>query len=208
MKENRDYIQDINEIRSMMERSTKFMSLSGLAGVMAGIYALVGAYVVVAIYGFNPDDIIYRPVSAGGVFPYLQEIVMVALSVLLLAVATAVFFSYQKAQKREEKIWNSTSRRLLANMAVPLVAGGIFIIILILNGLLGLIAPATLLFYGLALFNAGQLTFQDIKYLGLIQIALGLIGAYYVSFGLACWALGFGVTHIIYGIYMYLKYER
>ncbi len=208
MKENRDYIQDISEIRSMMERSTKFMSLSGLAGVMAGIYALVGAYIVMGMYGFNPDDMVYRTTADGGVFPYLPEITLVALAVLALAVATAVFLSHQKAKKRDEKIWNDVSRRLLINMAVPLVTGGIFVIILILNGLLGLIAPATLLFYGLALFSAGQLTFKDIKYLGLIQIALGLIGAYYVSFGLVCWALGFGVTHIIYGIYMYMKYER
>ena len=208
MKEKRDYIRDIEEIRSMMERSSKFMSLSGLAGIMAGIYALAGAYMVIGVYGFNPDEAIYRTTASGGVFPYLQQVLIVAVAVLVLAVTTAIALSGRKATKRGEKAWNDISRRLLINMAVPLCTGGILILIFISKGLLGLIAPATLLFYGLALYNASHLTFNDIKFLGLSQVVLGLIGFYYISFGLICWAIGFGVMHIVYGIYMYIRYER
>lgn len=201
MKETRDYIRDIAEIRSMMERSTKFLSLSGWAGIMAGIYALTGAWIAYGIWGFNPDNIFYSSSS-------LPEVILLAIAVLVLAIGTAIFLSYRKAAKRDEKIWNATSRRLIINMAVPLVAGGILILVLIAKGLIGLIAPLTLLFYGLALYNVSQFTFNDIKFVGLIQIALGLVGSWCIELGLLLWALGFGVVHIIYGIYLHVRYER
>lgn len=207
MKEQ-DYIQDLAEIRSMMERSTKFLSLSGLAGIMAGIYALAGVWIVYSVYNFNPHDIILRTTSSGGLFPYLPQVVIVALSVLVLAVGTAILLSWKKAKKRGEKAWNATSRRMIVNMGVPLAAGGILIVILLSKGLVGLIAPLTLLFYGLALYSASKFTYKDVKFLGLIQIGLGLAGAWLIEFGLLLWAIGFGVAHIGYGIYMYFRYER
>ena len=93
-------------------------------------------------------------------------------------------------------------------MAVPLVAGGLLILILIAKGLIGLIAPVSLIFYGMALFNASRHTLEEVKVLGIIQIGLGLISSYFVEYGLLIWALGFGVVNIIYGIYMHYKYER
>ena len=208
MKEEQDYIQDLAEIRSMMERSSKFMSLSGLAGVMAGIYALAGGWVVYSIYNFNPHDIILRTTGSGGLFPYLPQVVIVALSVLVLAVGTAILLSWKKAKKRNEKAWNATSRRMIVNMAVPLAVGGILIVILLLKGLVGLIVPLTLLFYGLALYSASKFTYKDVKFLGLFQIGLGLISAWFIEYGVFLWVIGFGVAHIIYGIYMHFRYER
>lgn len=201
MKEEQDYIRDIAEIRSMMERSSKFLSLSGWAGIMAGIYALTGAWIAYSVFGFNPDDIFYSSSN-------LPEVISLAIVVLILAIGTAIFLSYRKADKRGENVWNATSRRLIANMAVPLVAGGILVLVLISKGFIGFIAPMTLLFYGLALYNASKFTFDDVKFLGLIQIALGLISSWYIEYGLLLWAIGFGVVHIIYGIYIHFRYER
>lgn len=200
MKEQ-DYIQDIAEIRSMMERSTKFLSLSGWAGIMAGIYALAGAWIATTVFGFHPDEIFYT-------FPALTRVILLAAGVLVLALVSAIFDSRRKAQKREEKVWNATSRRLLASMAVPLSAGGILIVILLSKGLTGLIAPMTLLFYGLALYNAGNYTIREVKWMGFVQIFLGLLNAVFIESGLLIWALGFGVVHIVYGIYMHLRVER
>jgi hypothetical protein len=135
-------------------------------------------------------------------------VLVVAVLVLVLAVGTAVLLSYRKANGRGEKVWNATSRRLLASMAVPLVAGGILVLILFLKGVLGLMAPLTLLFYGIALYNASTFTFPEIRSLGIIQILLGLISAYFVEYGVLLWAIGFGAAHIAYGIHMHLKYER
>lgn len=208
MKEEQDYIRDIAEIRTMMERSSKFLSLSGWAGILAGIYALAGAVIAYKFFAFNPDKILYSPSDAERLSAGLLKVVLLAAVVLVLAISTAVILSTKQANKRGEKIWNATSRRLLINMAVPLVAGGILILILLSKDLIGLLAPVTLLFYGLALFNAGKVTYAEIKFLGLIQIVLGLLGAYFVSYSLLFWAIGFGIFHIVYGIYIHFKYER
>ena len=207
MKGEQDYIKDITEMRSMMERSSKFLSLSGWAGVMAGIYALAGAYMAYAIFGFNPDSTVYSTASEG-LPSSLLRVILLAMAILLLAVGTAIFLSYKKAKKRGEKFWNPTARRLLLHMAVPLVAGGLLILILIAKGLIGLVAPFSLIFYGLALYNASKFTYEEVKSLGLIEIALGLFGSYFNEYGLLCWALGFGVAHIVYGIYLHYRYER
>lgn len=203
MKKEKDYIQDIAEIRSMMERSSKFLSLAGWAGIMAGIYALAGAYVAYSVFDFNPQEPSSR-ISAQG----LKQMIFLGLAILLLAIGTAVLLSSNKAKKKGEKVWNPTAKRLLLNMAVPLIAGGILILVLISHGLIGLIAPFSLLFYGLALFSAGRYTFKEIKTLGFIQIILGLLASCFVEYGLLLWALGFGVFHIIYGILMHFNYER
>jgi len=205
MNEKADYARDITEIRSMMERSTKFLSLSGLAGVMAGIYALAGAGISYLALDFNPTDLTFSNFEAEG---YLWKIVALALIVLILALGTAIYLSWRKAAKSGEKFYNATTRRVVSAMAVPLVAGGLLILALLLKGLVGLIAPCSLIFYGLALYNTSKFTYDEVKTMGLLEIGLGLIGTYYVGYGLLCWALGFGVVHIIYGIYLHYKYER
>lgn len=203
MKKERDYIQDLAEIRSMMERSSKFLSLSGLAGVMAGIYALAGVWIAYSVLNYTPERI------ATGTIPANQtHLVLLGLVVLILAVGTAIAFSHSKANKRGETIWNATSKRLLSGMSVPLVTGGLLVILLISKDMIGLAAPMTLIFYGLALYNASKFSFEDVKYLGLIQIGLGLLGTLYVHYGLLFWAIGFSVIHIIYGIYIHIRYER
>ena len=207
MKDERDYIKDIAEIRSMMERSSKFLSLSGWAGIMAGIYALAGAWIAYHFYGFNPDKIIYSTTGPGNLSPALPKIIFLAIAVLILAVGTAIFLSYKKADKRGEQVWNATSRRLLTHMAVPLLSGGVLILVLLSQGLIGLMAPLTLLFYGIAIYNASKFTYDEMKFLGLIQIGLGLIGCWLIAYGMLLWAFGFGVVHIAYGIYMHFRYE-
>jgi len=207
MKEEKDYIKDINEIRSMMERSSKFLALSGWEGILAGIYALSGAFIAYKVFNFNPDKISYTLESGGTTAGYMNVFIL-AIAVLILALGSAVLFSNMKACKRGEKLWNPTTRRLLANMSVPLVAGGLLILILINKGLIGLIAPCTLIFYGFALYNASMLTYKAVKILAFVEMGLGLVGAYFVEYGLLIWALGFGVVHIIYGIYMHYNYER
>ncbi|MEO8794665.1 MAG: hypothetical protein ABI390_04305 [Daejeonella sp.] len=208
MKEEKDYIRDIAEIRSMMERSSKFLMLSGWSGVMAGIYALAGVFIALYIFHFNPDEAVQANRNTEYLSGALLNIILLALVVLILALGTAIFLSSQKAQKRGEKLWSVTSRRLLMNMAVPLITGGVLILILISKGMIAFIAPLSLIFYGLALYNASKFTYEEIKYLGFIQIILGLISAYFVENGLLVWGFGFGVVHIIYGIYIHFKYEK
>lgn len=207
MKKEQDYFRDLAEIRSMMERSSKFMSLSGWAGILAGIYALIGAYFAYGLldsYGLEEDSYIAQTNRLEDYFPLIALFMLI----LVLALGTAIYLSHQKASKRGENAWNATSRRLLAHMAIPLVAGGLLILILLSKGLVLLVAPLSLIFYGIALYNASKFTFEVLKYLGLIQITLGLAGACFPGYGLLFWAVGFGAFHIVYGTYMHYKYER
>jgi hypothetical protein len=207
MKEDQDYIRDIAEMRSMMERTSKFMSLSGLSGIMAGIYALAGAYIAYDFFGFNTDAVLHNT-EPGNPSPGLLKVVFLAFAVLILSIGTAMFLSRRKADSNGEKLWNASARRLIINMSVPLITGGFLILGMIYKGMIGFAAPFTLIFYGLALYNSSKFTYEEMRSLGLIQIALGLISSFFVEYGLLCWALGFGVIHIIYGIYMHYRYER
>ena len=211
MKEEQAH-QDLASIRSLMERSSKFISLSGLSGVLAGIYALIGAYLAHQILDKTAGP--YTDIHPGWHtviinYPvYLSELFLIALVVLLAYVITGFVLSARKARQKGQAIWGPTSRALLFNMVVPLVTGGILILIFVLRGYFGIVAPASLIFYGLALIGAGNYTFTDVKYLGLSEIVLGLAAALYPGYGLLFWAVGFGVLHMVYGSIMYFKYDR
>lgn len=196
------YLQDLHEIKTMMNKSSQFISLSGPSGILAGVYALIGAWFTHVLLAKNTEAVV---TLESGTF---KAIVLIAAIVLTLSVVTAVILSSVKAKKEGEKIWNTTSRRLFINFLIPLVTGGLFAVLLIKNGTFGLIAPVTLIFYGLACVNASKYTLRDIRYLGITVTILGLLATNFPGHGLLFWALGFGVCHVIYGTIMYVKYDR
>ena len=196
------YLNDIKEIKDIMNRSTQFFSLSGLSGILAGIYAIIGALIV--NYLINNHS--YQFITLESLT--FKLIILTAFVTLILSLGTAYLLTLKKAKKSNEKIWNSSSKRLLINFAIPLIAGGIFAILLLRNGYYGLIAPITLLFYGLACFSASKYTLRDVRYLGITEIILGLLAVEFSGYGLWFWVLGFGVAHILYGSIMYYKYDR
>jgi hypothetical protein len=208
MKKDTDYLQDIEEIRSLMEKSSKFISLSGWAGIFAGVFALLGAYIALTYLDFNPQSLSVDTENNPFQQKQIFSVVQLALLVFLLAISFALFFTHRRAKRKDELLWTPTAKRLVMNMAVPLFTGGILILLFISKGFIGFVAPFSLLFYGLALFTISKFTFDEVKILGLIEILLGLISVYKVSLGLLFWAIGFGVVHIVYGIYVYFKYER
>ena len=194
-------------IRSLMERSSKFLSLSGLSGVLAGIYALIGAFagyrIVTEKYGslVISDSYTVNP-------SIYHQLILISSLILLLSVLSGILLSIRQAKKKGENYWNPVSRRLIGTMAIPLFSGGLFIIILFLRQDYDLIASACLIFYGLSLISASQYTFSDVKLLGFCQVSLGLLAALIPASGLSFWAIGFGLLHIIYGTIMHFKYNR
>jgi hypothetical protein len=212
MNEKEKHLAQLADIRTMMERSSRFISLSGLSGIWAGCCALLGAGVV---YFYWDLASIIRLSLAGRAFgsgdkvaDYRMSLVVIGIVVLVAAILGGLFFTRRKAQARGQKVWDHTTRRLLWALAVPLVAGGLFCLGLLYWNLIALVAPATLLFYGLALINGSNHTFGDIYYLGITEIILGLIGTFFVGYGLELWAIGFGLMHIVYGTVMYYRYDR
>ena len=202
MKTTENYLAEIKEIRKMMEESSRFLSLSGLSGVLVGIYALMGA--------FMAESIIYTNKLFGWVLNknILPDLLLLAAIVLVLSLVTVILLTWRKARKGDKKIWNPGSKLMLINLAIPLISGGILILIFLFNGIYEIAAPGSLIFYGLALINAAKFTRQEIFQLGIFQISLGILAALLPSLGLLFWALGFGAIHIIYGALMYFRYER
>lgn len=182
----------------MMERSTKFLSLSGLSGVMAGVTALVGAYIA--------HLMLAGTISLFG--NLLFDLVCLAAIILLVSICFGLYFSTKKAKKQQAKFWMPATVQILTDFSIPLITGGLLCIILIYNQTALYIAPIMLIFYGLSLIYAGARTYKDIKILGFCEIGLGLLAAIFTHNGLLFWALGFGVLHIIYGIVIYWKHDR
>lgn len=205
-----DSLQEVKDIRRLMERSSRFISLSGLSGVAAGVFAIVGAaiarYVIFENYYINYND---RGYFAGDEFKSLKlQLIVLATGIFAAAFFSAFYFTWRKSNQQGHSLWNAVSRRLFWNMAIPLVAGGVFILGMLQYNEWRFVAPACLMFYGLALVNASKYTLTDIRYLGYCEIITGLINMQWIGYGLYFWAFGFGVLHIVYGVVMWWKYER
>lgn len=211
MEQNQAH-QDLASIRNLMERSSKFLSLSGLSGVLAGVYALIGAtmayYIIYDQVNYFQTRIIYGHGDVRTYYFDLEKLLLIAVVVLAASLLTGFFLSLRKARRTGQKFWNAGGKALAFNMAVPLITGGAMMLIFLLRGYFGIIAPASLIFYGLALIGAGNYTYKGVQYLGINEIILGLIAALFPGYGLLFWAIGFGVLHIIYGAVMHFKYEK
>lgn len=194
-------IEDIKAIREMMEKSTKFLSLSGLSGIIAGVTAILGA-------AFAYFYLLRDP----GMTHYTrnQELLILfadAMVVLIISVSFGFYFSWKKAKKSNQRLFNHVTLRAIYDLSIPLITGGIFCLIFLFRGDAYTVISATLIFYGLALVNASKYTFDEFHYLGLIEILLGIISLLFSRYGIIFWTLGFGVCHIIYGIVLYRKYD-
>ena len=216
MENNQQHLDALQDIRQMMKQSNRFLSLSGLSGIFAGIYALIGAYIGInVIRDFNESltGTGYRDMDFQFSEAYTHVIIIcvfICAMVLILSILTALLFSGRKAKRNGYKLFDHTAWRLMINMLIPLAAGGIFCISMLYHGgsFILLISPAMLIFYGLSLVNGSKYTLHDIRYLGCMEIILGVIATFYLGYGIIFWAIGFGVLHIIYGAYMWFKYER
>jgi len=201
------------QIRSLMERSKRFISLSGLSGIVAGMVALIGVgmvYVYLEMVPFEQGTIYY--IKALDAYKWgmncLTFFTVDALLVILGASLGGAYFTFKKAKRQGQNLFDPLTKRLLINFLVPLGVGGIFCLALFDQGYLNLLAPSTLIFYGLALLNTSKFTFDDIRTLAYLEIGLGLLGLFFLRYGLELWAIGFGLLHIIYGVIFYNKYDR
>lgn len=212
MDKNQEQLETLREIRSLMERSSRFISLSGLSGVIAGVAATAG---VVAAYFFLDipfsEPAYYRLFTGADGLPDLAVIKFLLLDaamVLTIALLAAGILATRKAKQQNQQVWDGIAKRMVINMVIPLAAGAVYCCILAFHGHPELIVPATMIFYGMGLLNAGKYTLDDIRYLGILQIAAGLLASMAPGYGLLIWAFGFGLLHMVYGITVYYKYEK
>lgn len=212
MTEQDQSINTLRDIRTMMERSSRFISLSGWSGVSAGICALIGSYLAYPyIYGdadprIHPSD--EYDVSSAFALLWNSRLFWIAAATFVAALLSAFLFTFLKSRKDGIPIWGSAARRLMLNVSIPLLVGAVFLVQLIEYGTPVLVAPGCLIFYGLSLLHASKYTLIEIRYLAYGQLLLGLLNLRLAGYGLYFWTIGFGLLHIIYGIYMWWKYER
>jgi hypothetical protein len=198
------YLDDLKDIKDIMNRSSRFLSLSGLSGVFAGVFALGGAYLAYGTVYKSQDYLGYRQADMST--ETLTTLLLIALATVALAVGVGILLTTREARKSNQKLWDAQTKRLMINLLIPLVTGGILCLMLLLKGYIGFVAPLTLIFYGLALVNASKYTLTEVRSLGLLEIGLGLLAVHFIGYGLIFWAAGFGVLHIIYGIVMHIRY--
>ena len=214
MEQNEQLASTLQEIKHMMERSSRFISLSGLSGIAAGICALIGAaaaYTVLQNAGYSPIDYASSDVAINQRHSQSSvdsSLILIACLTFAAAFISAFIFTYIRCKKTNIPVWNASSRRLTFSALIPMAAGGIFLLKLMANFNYEFIGPGCLIFYGLAVLNGSKYTLQEVRYLGYALLLLGFINLWMPGFSIFFWAIGFGLLHIIYGIIMWVKYER
>lgn len=208
MKQQADYQSDLQAIRSMMQRSSKFLSLSGWSGVMAGIYGLLAAYQAQKQLAFDPMAMEAAGLKGWDAYTALHGMMLLAAVLLVLSIGTAAWMARQKAHKQGDIVWTAASRRLLADLAVPLLTGGFLLLGLAWMGYHSLLLPSSLLFYGITLYQAGPVTYTALRILGLLNLALGFVALLLPEYAMLFWAAGFGILHIVYGLFIHFRYEK
>jgi hypothetical protein len=205
MESNKDYLGDLKAIRSIMERSSRFISLSGMSGVLAGLFSIAGGIIV---YNMLGNKLTLGVISGTGLLvnKLFTNVMMIALAVLFLTIFTGIWLSYRKAIQQHQAFWASGSKQFLFSLLIPLIAGGLFILIFAMHGYYELIIPSCLIFYGISLVQGARYTISGIQWLGYAEILLALICASYSGYDLLFWFTGFGILHLIYGIVMSIRY--
>ena len=212
MNNGKEPVQALEEIKQMMDRGSRFVSLSGWSGIAAGICALIAAWVAdkkLDQYGINKIDYSKSGYTNNGDFLQFQrDLVILAVITFIAAFSLAFLFTWLRSRKTGVPVWGFTARKVIINVAVPMIVGALFILFIIDLGVYDLVAPACLLFYGLALINGSKYTVSEVRYLGYLQVLLGITSLWVTGYDLYFWAAGFGVLHILYGVMMWNKYER
>jgi hypothetical protein len=210
MKNNIDYSEDIKTIKKIMEESSRFLSLSGLSGLFAGFLAVLGGCIAHFVILKNGNPFLKETLAAlpdKEIFSLKIQLLADALIVLALALSGSFYFSFRKARQKKQKIWTPVSKRMLVSLLIPLITGAFFILIFITDNQWQFIVPAMLTFYGLALISAGKFTYSEVFYLGLAELLTGFASAAFHEFSVFFWITGFGFLNILYGLFMYRKYE-
>ena len=190
-------LESVNEIKELMEKSSRFVSLSGFTAIIAGIYALAGACTVAHV--LTPDT---RLIVA------LQTSIVVAALVFVASAITAIILSYYKSKRISQKFFSRLTYRALWHFVLPLFAGGVLCLSMLWNGYYGILSSAMLVFYGLAQVNVSKYSYASLAWLGYAFILLGIVDSIVGGHSLLFWSIGFGGFHIIYGILFYICIEK
>ena len=207
--------EELASIRNMMEKSSKFSNLSGLSVFLTGLLTIIAASVIYFDIGFSYSDVeisysqlIHNEGTKENLDQKIRLLSLIASVILILSIIILYVTASKKTKKEGIKLFNPTFQRTARSLFVPLISGGIFSFFLIHHQIYGLVAPATLIFYGLGLIAASRNSYEELEILGYVQLMLGIIASYFMGAGLLFWVIGFGLGHILFGGYLHFKYDK
>lgn len=204
--ENLNPADTLNEIKDMMERSSKFISLSGLSGIIIGILAIVTVSGYCQIYGINPFNLDYEVLRSLPTEHYRNALLAAAV-LFAVSVTIACILAINKARRMNQQVWGMASKKLFVNMFVPLSVGAVFCLV-VFQKYPDLVLPLSLVFYGMSLFNASKYTHEAIRSMGMAEMLLGLLCLLFMKYHIVFWTVGFGLLHVVYGTFMYVRNEQ
>jgi len=207
--------QELTVIRQLMERPIRFSTMSGLAAIQAGIWALLG----VAADGWAwsrcttyTDALLCSMAVWGGV--------------LGLSLVGVIALTRRRERQQTMPWWSPVKRRILLTILPPFVAAIGLTFAICLRAMHGdsdpdilpwqfaghlaqgqLIPAIWMLFYGVTLWQLGQFSPVDVRVLGAAFIAAGLATAALWQWQ-PYWAMAatFGGLHIVYGAVVWVRH--
>ena len=189
--------EHLRVIRQAMERSTKHSTLSGLSGVLAGVYALLAAI-------FAPTAI--ETLGQKAIFCAAWG------ATLALAGLTDLLLTKRRAAQVGKRAFSPLGAQLGRAAAPGLLVGvGVTLFHLLHPGALGTyIYGMWILCYAVALLAVGMLSRREVSVMGWAFLSAGIVAlALPDGFAVgprALMAATFGGFHIVYGVWMGFKY--
>jgi hypothetical protein len=177
-------IENLTFIRSTMERATAFTAVPGWGGVAMGVTALIAAVVAAR-----------QETADGWLVVWLVEAV-VAMGIESFAIA-------RKARALGGAILARPAKRFLLSFTPPIAAGAILTLALYQAELYRALPGLWLLLYGTGVVTGGAFSVRAVPVMGLCFMVLGMAAALGpASWGDPLMALGFGVLHIGFGVFI------
>lgn len=211
MKE-KEVKKTLSDIRDMMSKSSRFQSVSGYSIVVVGLLAAVASLITAVFIGVEngfPCSEKLQHFAVMDTAVRTKSIAITGMVLFALSLLTVFFFAYIKSKRHQLRFaFDKRMGQMLLDFFIPLAVGGVLSIVLVMQQHYGLTSSIMLIFYGLALVNCSHYTYPVFRYLGYVELLLGIIDCFTMSHALLTWFLGFSVAHIVFGIVYILLFDR
>jgi hypothetical protein len=180
-------------IRTLMERSQRYEHISGLSGLAAGTLVLIGAAAL-----------------QSDMLPWSSPINSLVVWSLVLAVSVMVhlLITRRRARDRGEALWTRQARTVLLALLPAFIVAAVISVWLWTEQRTGLWPSIWLLLYGCGTLATCFFAPRSILFLGLTCLTAGILSLLVLTdHPLLTMSIGFGLTHIAYGL-LVLRAER
>ena len=116
--------EDLREIRQMMERSSRFLSLSGSSGIGIGFLAMVFVGWQVSKGNMSFLDQQNFDVTT----PAWEEFILGSLTLFGVCLVLSMGFTLRRTKKKGLKVWTSSTRNILGAIGLPMMVGALIML--------------------------------------------------------------------------------